>query len=241
MQTLILMCISFHCTDIGSLHLKPLQVFITDVFLFNIHLYMIQRHCVYIMYTHRVKLEVHITATHRTSLKHISIVSGALHGIQWITESGRPCLFLNMYLDATSDVSIKLSQLRAGSTWARSNLPPETTVFGGGDRNHIRYPHERMHSEAGHRCGRPNHQLNQTFDDFCAAFNHCSILDQPDFTMVRKDNDHVMCSVLDVMFTNVDMLTEPLSFPVSCRVPTPDSESRDHSPVALKWVVASRE
>ena len=151
-------------------------------------------------------------ATHRTSLKHISIVSGALHGIQWITESGRPCLFLNMYLDATSDVSIKLSQLRAGSTWARSNLPPETTVFGGGDRNHIRYPHERMHSAAGHRCGRPNHQLNQTFDDFCAAFNHCSILDQPDFTMVRKDNDHVMCSVLDVMFTNVDMLTEPLYF-----------------------------
>ena len=113
-------------------------------------------------------------------------------------------------------------------------------IFGGGDRNHIRYPHERMHSAAGHRCGRPNHQLNQTFDDFCAAFNHCSILDQPDFTMVRKDNDHVMCSVLDVMFTNADMLTEPLYFPVSYRVPTPDSESRDHSPVALKWVVASR-
>ena len=52
-------------------------------------------------------------ATHRTSLRHISIVSGAMHGIQWITESGQPCLFLNMYLDATSDVSIKLSQLRA--------------------------------------------------------------------------------------------------------------------------------
>ena len=55
-------------------------------------------------------------AKHRTSLKRVSIVSGALHGIQWNTEDGRPCLFLNMYLDATSDVSIKLSQLRAGST-----------------------------------------------------------------------------------------------------------------------------
>ena len=145
-----------------------------------------------------------------------------------------------MYLDSTADVSIKLSQLRDGSAWARNHLTPGAVVFGGGDRNHIRYPHERMHSAAGHRCGRPHHQLNQTFDEFCAAFNHCSILDQPDFTMVRKDNDDVMCSVLDILFTNVDQLTEPLYVPVSYRVPTPDSEARDHSPVALKWIVASR-
>lgn len=179
-------------------------------------------------------------AKHRASLKHSSIVPGALHGIQWITETGQPCFFLNMYLDSTADVSIKLSQLRDGSAWARNHLTPGSVVFGGGDRNHIRYPHERMHSAAGHRCGRPHHQLNQTFDEFCAAFNHCSILEQPDFTMVRKDNDDVLCSVLDILFTNVDQLTEPLYVPVSYRVPTPDSEARDHSPVALKWLVASR-
>jgi len=71
-------------------------------------------------------------AKHRATLKHSSIVPAALHGLQWTTDEGRPCLFLNMYLDSTSDVSIKLSQLRAGSAWARSHLPPETLVFGGG-------------------------------------------------------------------------------------------------------------
>ena len=49
-----------------------------------------------------------------------------------------------------------------------------------------------------------------------------------------------MCSVLDILFINVDQLTEPLHVPVSVRVPTPNSEARDHSSVALKWVVASR-
>ena len=171
--------------------------------------------------------------------EHVSIVPGAIHGIRWTSPAG-PCLFLNFYLNSSSDHNIKITQLRTARAWAETHVSEETVVFASGDRNHIRDTSERIHTEAAAETGLPNVAVIGAWDDFCAALNHSAIvpLQSGDFTFMRRNGTDVVCSVLDVFTTNVDTTWEPLYVPVTERIPTSGRESMDHSPIGLTWALA---
>ena len=114
--------------------------------------------------------------------------------------------------------------------------------FGGGDRNHVRTPDEHFSS-----AGSPatiQHSVTQAWDDFLVSLNFSHILEQPDFTFARPAGDGILLSKLDVLFSNVDGIYEPLFEPVAHCISPPDpsqrvsvsaEESLDHSPVACFW------
>ena len=107
--------------------------------------------------------------------EHVSIVPGAIHGLRWTSPAG-PCLFLNFYLNSSSDHNIKITQLRTARAWAETHVSEETVVFASGDRNHIRDTSERIHTEAAAETELPNVAVIGAWDDFCAALNHSAIV-----------------------------------------------------------------
>jgi len=65
------------------------------------------------------------------------IIPGVMHAIHWPLPGGARGWFINYHLDATSDPSVRISQLRHAAQWAKSQVGPgpRDVVLAGGDRN----------------------------------------------------------------------------------------------------------
>ena len=83
-------------------------------------------------------------------IRHHAIHTGAVHAISFMWD-GHKTFFYNIYLDASSDSSIKEQQLQAATSWTERNVARGDICFFGGDRNHTRDPSESMtyHGEPG--------------------------------------------------------------------------------------------
>ena len=178
-------------------------------------------------------------------IRHHIIHSGAIHAISFSWD-GHTSFFYNIYLDASSDSSIKVQQLESVTTWTARNVARGDNCFFGGDRNHTRDPSESMayHGVSGDAATvrawaarRPQFSVIEAWDKWMAAMHGGYIVDQPEFTFKRKrtNGDGYFCSVLDVMGSNLN--AEVYGCEPSCELlPTPDSEATDHSPLGLRWI-----
>ena len=184
---------------------------------------------------------------HRQTLRHHSVVPGAVHAISWVW-GGRNYFLFNIYLDASSDPSIKAQQLTRAKQWTACHVQRGDLCFFGGDRNHTRDPAESMvyHGVNGERSPvrswavrRPQFSVLEAWDAWMGSMYGGYIVDQPEFTFKRKCNTGFYCSVLDVVGSNVDAAVYDCK-PSCATLPTPDTEATDHSPLGLRWTPIRR-